>query len=159
MCCGLVKSISEYHKKSGREGQYLSHCKECGKAKKNAWAKSNKDKVSAYDRQYRNAHPDKIREIARRGYQRRPHVYKEAARRRIKACRQATPSWLSPQDKAAIRYIYAWSHYATQATGVKHHVDHIFPLQGEGSCGLHVPWNLTVLTADENRRKSNKLIA
>lgn len=32
-------------------------------------------------------------------------------------------------------------------------VDHIWPLKGENSCGLNVPWNLWVLTKDANVRK------
>jgi 5-methylcytosine-specific restriction endonuclease McrA len=46
----------------------------------------------------------------------------------------------------------------SRATGVRYAVDHVIPLQGEEVCGLHVPWNMEVITQDDNLKKSNKLV-
>lgn len=67
---------------------------------------------------------------------------------------RACPAWV---DAEAIKRIYREAHRLTRATGVKHDVDHIVPLQSNIVCGLHVPWNLQILTRSENARKSNRV--
>lgn len=67
---------------------------------------------------------------------------------------QATPKWA---DLKAIDAIYAEAARLTVETGIQHEVDHIVPLQGKTVCGLHVDWNLQILTRAANRSKSNKL--
>jgi 5-methylcytosine-specific restriction endonuclease McrA len=73
--------------------------------------------------------------------------------------RDATPPWLSRKQKSEIRQIYQVAITMTQTTGEQYVVDHIVPLRSEEVCGLHVPWNLRVITQEENLKKSNKLLA
>lgn len=69
----------------------------------------------------------------------------------------ATPNWLSAIQLAQIQEFYDIAYARTVQSGVNYEVDHIFPLNGKGFNGLHVPWNLQVITASENRAKGNRL--
>ena len=62
-----------------------------------------------------------------------------------------------PEHRDQIAEFYKQSRRLTDETGIQHHVDHIIPLNGENVCGLHVPWNLQILTATDNIAKSNKV--
>jgi 5-methylcytosine-specific restriction endonuclease McrA len=72
--------------------------------------------------------------------------------------RDATPPWLTKKEKTEIRQLYQMAITMTKTTGEQYVVDHIIPLRGEFVCGLHVPWNLRVITQAQNLEKSNKLI-
>lgn len=75
-----------------------------------------------------------------------------AAKRRTLTLRR-TPAWA---DMAEIRAVYSEAQALTRATGIEHHVDHFYPLQGQLVSGLHVHQNLQILTASENSRKGNR---
>ncbi len=79
----------------------------------------------------------------------------DAARKakRRSAKKKATPPWINSKDFLPI---YKTCNDITRVTGVEHQVDHIYPLQGIDSCGLHVPWNLQILTKSQNVRKKNR---
>lgn len=85
-----------------------------------------------------------------RGY----YAIKTKARRKIE--KTAMPTWLSAKQAEEIERIYMECAKLTADTGIKHEVDHIVPLCGHSVSGLHVPWNLQILTAEENRAKGNK---
>jgi hypothetical protein len=143
----------------------------------------NRDKRSEYAKQYRKANPEKVRALFDswaernpekiRGYmqkaskawhERNPdylsNFYKAnkeryvAARARRRAAQDsATPAWLTAIDKAMIQEMYDVSEARYIQTGIKHHVDHIVPINGKNVAGMHVPWNLQVITAHENLSK------
>jgi hypothetical protein len=70
--------------------------------------------------------------------------------------REATPKWLTPAERLQMRDLYLQARKLTELTRERYVVDHIVPLRGESVCGLHVPWNLRVITQEENLKKSNK---
>ena len=76
--------------------------------------------------------------------------YNREAHRSITAQYRATkinacPLWV---DKQELKKIY-------DKCKIGYHIDHIVPLQGKYVCGLHVPWNLQYLKAEDNLSKSN----
>ena len=63
-------------------------------------------------------------------------------------CRAQQPPWVNRKE---INNIY-------KNCPLGYHVDHIMPLRGKLSWGLHVPWNLQYLPAKINLKKSNKIL-
>jgi len=154
-------------------------CVECLKVE---WAEGNV-KRAEYFKQYnqseagqqakaeyyeRNKEVIKLKAMTRPNEQRQQYrkAWKETHPEEVKAStkhrrdkhKQATPAWLTPEHKRQIKQLYIDAMTATRITGTAYVVDHIVPLRGEGVCGLHVPWNLQIMTRAENLKKSNKLL-
>ena len=78
----------------------------------------------------------------------------DKCRGRRESIKNATPSWLSEEDRLHMERFYEVS--AAMSVGdTKYEVDHIIPIS---KGGLHHEDNLQYLTIAENRRKSDKLI-
>lgn len=65
---------------------------------------------------------------------------------------RATVLWA---DFDKIRAVYREADRLTQQTGVKHHVDHVIPLNHPRVCGLHVDYNLRPIPAGPNMSRGN----
>jgi hypothetical protein len=141
------------------------------------WDQNHPEIAKARSNKHRQEHPDRVRaasaaarlkspEYAKEHYWNNLEYYREknrlwkianpgrcAATENLRRANklQATPKWLTKEQRDKIVQIYI-------NCPKGYHVDHIFPLKGRGSCGLHVPWNLQYLPASENLHKSNKHI-
>lgn len=118
-----------------------------------AWAEENPEKIKAYAQKASVAWRERNPEYHKVHYKTNKERYVAARAKRRAAQEAATPAWLTAIDKAMIQEMYDVSEARYIQTGIKHHVDHIVPINGKGVAGMHVPWNLQVITAHENLSK------
>jgi hypothetical protein len=83
-------------------------------------------------------------------YRRNKAQNREKARRRKQG--------YNPKYREQIMVIYKEAVKLQEETGEEFHVDHVVPLNGKNVCGLHVPWNLQILSKKDNLLKSNKIV-
>ena len=101
--------------------------------------------------------PEVIMQYRRAWQKNNPELVKADNKHRRTKHKQATPKWLTQEHKAQIKQFYLDAMLVSKVTGIPYAVDHIVPLRGEFVSGLHVPWNLAVITREENSKKSNKI--
>jgi hypothetical protein len=156
-----------------------------GAVKKNQ--AKNRDLVHARNKKYREQNPEKIRQMhqdwrkdnaahdAERKQQYRAQnaekvkatykEYYEANYTRMLAKRNKqhadklnrTPAWLTGDEFWMIEQAYELAALRTRLFGFAWHVDHVIPLRGKLVSGFHTPYNLQVIPAVDNLRKSNQM--
>lgn len=129
---------------------------EAGQAAKSRYYEKNKDLIIVKALSRDNAQRQQYRNTWKKN---NPELTKADTNDRRRRHRNACPPWLTTEHKKQIKQLYLDALTATKITGVKYVVDHIIPLRSPEVCGLHVPWNLRVITQEENLRKSNKILA
>jgi hypothetical protein len=185
--CNIEKSFESFSKSSSSKDGLQYKCKHCCKilslerykvkkvemlAKNKQYREANKQKISAYSKTRRETDTEIVKAVKKK-YRDSNRCELNAKNRKYKAENlhkvsawaskrranklQATPPWLTLQDYTEIEDLYLCARMFKLYTGQEYHVDHIIPLQGKTVCGLHVPWNLQVIPAKENLRKSNKI--
>ena len=170
--CNQEKPLKAFYRSSTHKSGYASWCIVCEKernATKNklnrerrltttkAWRDNNKEKSNAAIAAWRQANAERYAQYF--------VDYRENNRAKVNAKwmkrytnkKHRTPAWLTAEHHKQIEMEYALAEWCTSVMGEQYQVDHIIPLQGKTVSGLHVPWNLQVITAKENRSKSNQL--
>lgn len=184
--CGSIKNHSDFHKNSASKDGLCSRCKMCqaayckeyyqknkgkfletaqrraannqGEIKeyKRKWYQSNSKKVNASKKDWIQKNPDRHKANQEKwrldnGYRLNHYSSKRRARERLAG------GICNPEHLEEIFAIYRKAKILTKDTGIIHHVDHIFPLRAKNCSGLHVPWNLQIIPAEQNLKKNNKV--
>jgi hypothetical protein len=156
--CKQLKDIKEFHKNKRMKDGHLNHCIECRK-KYDILRNRTQERIN-YMKQlgitYYNQNKEEIK-LSQRLYKlnNKGIVNNSNTKRRINKFNR-TPKWLTTFDLDYIKHLYVQAKELEKLDGSKYHVDHIVPLHGKNVCGLHVPWNLQILSNYENSIKSNK---
>ena len=168
--CKIEKPFEAFYASSTHKSGYVSWCKACeserNKAKFNSrkdahlakakeWRDSNKDKQTAAIQAWRESNPERTAAMYRDWAERNRDKVNAKWMKRDASKNKRTPNWLTLDEHWMIEQAYDIAAKRTQMLGIKHHVDHIVPLQGKTVSGLHVPWNLQVIPAKLNQQKSN----
>lgn len=151
-------SAANPDRKKESDQAYRSENAERLREQQRGWALRNAENLAASRRVKRLENLESAREKNREWKRLNPDQVAAANARRKARKLQACPLWLTADHHQRMRQFYADAQQRTLSTGVPHQVDHIVPLLGVTVCGLHVPWNLQVLTAEENVKKSNRLL-
>ena len=128
---------------------------EIGKESKRKYYEKNRNTVIA---RAQARTPDVVRLYKYKYKNKNPDLYRAHVNFRRRRFRDATPKWLTKEHKRAIRQLYIDAMTVSRVTGVPYVVDHFIPLLGSTVSGLHVPWNLRVITREENLAKSNQVV-
>ena len=122
-------------------------------ARQKAYYEANKEATLAYQKAYREGNREKVlaKQKAYRDGNREKVNADKARRRALK--RKQIPVHLRdcPKEKERLVQTYRLRNILSQATGVEHHVDHMWPLADGGP---HWSGNLQVIPAEENLRKN-----
>lgn len=168
--CREEKDYLEFSKDSSKKDGHRSDCKVCKSKRDKTYSSFNSAKISANrksrylknyqkERSQQSLYAKSNRELLNshaRTFKSR-HKGKVNAQTRLRQAKKlkATPSWLTEEQKTDMMRLYEVCSKINLKTGKVHHVDHIVPLQGKSICGLHVPWNLTIIPATMNLQKGN----
>lgn len=173
------------NRQKNNSNKWIREHREQHRASAKRWAESNKQHIAEYGAAYKEAHSDRIKSQQREYHSKHREkrnaesaAYREANREKMRQldydwvrnnpdknaaktaknrAGNACPPWITEEQKQEMLNFYTEAHLRSIETGERYDVDHIHPLKSRkvDACGLHVPWNLQVLLAEDNRKKSD----
>ena len=169
--CGETKKFNYFSKRRDSKDGYRSDCKTCRNKVQNIWALNNKEKVKASSKKWREANRELQRKLTKNWELNNPErrkkgcsdyrkrnlaKYSAYTANRTALKRNSIPYFLTKceYEKDRITKTYKLCNLLSKSTGVKHHVDHMWPLSDGGP---HWSGNLQIITATENVRKQAKV--
>ena len=180
--CGVEKTAENTTKNKNRPDGRNAYCKACAKKKQAAsylkhidsrkvraqeayenkkdeykgraarWAGANKEKRRDITKNYVARNKEARAATQKREREKNPGYYRAHFKMRQTRKRQALSAWA---DLGAIEALYVECSRISKETGIKHHVDHYYPLTSDIVCGLHNQFNLRIIPAYENLLKHN----
>jgi len=120
------------------------------------WRENNREKCAETQREWNEKNREKRNKLSSKWRSENRETMASLKAKRRADMLQRTPKWLIKDDFWMMREAYMLAKLRTKATGIAWHVDHIIPLRGEFVSGLHTPYNLQVIPAIDNLKKSNR---
>jgi hypothetical protein len=134
------------------------------KAYKKEYRKNNKEKIAADNKKYQQENPEKVNANTRKWAKNNPDKVLASVRKRQLTKTKQTPKWLTEEQLKEIEWFYTTAKELQWLSEEPLEVDHIIPLKAINAktkehiaCGLHVPWNLQIISASKNRSKGNRI--
>jgi hypothetical protein len=153
--CLEMKPLEEFYRQQANPCGRMHECKDCNKTSRAAYRAANREKERQRNRKYHAENPEVVRSRVKRWRKNNPG--KERAKAKMREAQQikACPPWAKKGEiKEQICRHYLHAEWLESVTGTPMHVDHIVPLRNDFVCGLHVPANLMVLSAEDNISKN-----
>lgn len=169
--CGEVRPYEMFNKTKAAADGHVFKCKICYKDYHKTYYKDNRDKkldaarsyykinkkkINAYQKTYRETNKERLKKKNRDYIQANKNRHNERCSRGRALKRKAIPKFLRKCEieKVRLRDIYKLREVISLATGIEHHVDHMWPLSDGGP---HWSGNLQIITAKENLTKRDKV--
>ena len=154
--CGKTKLKTEFNKNKTKWDGVTSECRACVKEYLKIWRSLNIEKTAVLSKEWYDQNKQRKQKFMRDYCKNNLDKFSAHNAKRRAAKLNRMLKWGKELLKPEIDNWYKRAKLASIFMEQEYHVDHIVPLQGKNVSGLHVPWNLQLLTKSENLSKGNR---